>query len=125
MKMETVEHFAGIALVAHLLGHQLLSAQEIEKLIVARSKYQGARSAAPMPLWTPNGTGTDGKDRLGKPVEGERDSGLKASTDSGGKANGFCCPPEWRSAWSGMFSTDEQQELAEMRSWFRQGGTTT
>ena len=51
MKMETVEHFARIALVAHLLGHQqLLGAQEIEKLIVARSKYQGPRSAAPMPV---------------------------------------------------------------------------
>src|SRR5690349_9775113 len=62
MKMETVEHFASIALVAHLLGHQqLLGAREIEKLIVARSKYQGARSAAPMPLWTPNDTGTDGR----------------------------------------------------------------
>jgi L-fuculose-phosphate aldolase len=60
MKMETVEHFARIALVAHLLGHQqLLGAQEIEKLIVARSKYKGSRSAAPMPVWTPTGTGTD------------------------------------------------------------------
>jgi L-fuculose-phosphate aldolase len=63
MKMEIVEHFARIALVAHLLGHQqLLSAQEIEKLIVARSRYQGAKSAAPMPLQIPNGTGADGKD---------------------------------------------------------------
>jgi L-fuculose-phosphate aldolase len=63
MKMEIVEHFARIALVAHLLGHQqLLSAQEIEKLIVARSRYQGAKSAAPMPLQIPNGAGADGKD---------------------------------------------------------------
>ncbi len=62
MKMETVEHFARIALVAHVLGHQqLLGAQEIEKLIVARSKYQGSRSAAPMPVWTPPGTGIDGR----------------------------------------------------------------
>jgi len=63
MKMEIVEHFARIALVAHPLGHQqLLSAQEIEKLIVARSRYQGAKSAAPMPLQIPNGAGADGKD---------------------------------------------------------------
>jgi hypothetical protein len=39
-------------------GHpQLLGAQEIEKLIVARSRYQGAKSPAPMPLRIPNGTG--------------------------------------------------------------------
>jgi len=51
MKMETVEHFAKISLVTHLLGQQQqLGTQEIEKLIVARSKYQGARSAAPMPV---------------------------------------------------------------------------
>jgi hypothetical protein len=63
MKMETVKHFPRIALVAHLLGHQqLLGAQEIEKLILARSKYQGAKSAAPMPLRIPNGTWADGKD---------------------------------------------------------------
>ena len=51
MKMETVEHFAKIALVTHLLGRQQpLSEQELEKLVAARSKYQGPKSAAPMPL---------------------------------------------------------------------------
>lgn len=51
MKMETVEHFAQIALVAHLLGRQQpLPDCELEKLIVARSKYQGTKTAAPMPL---------------------------------------------------------------------------
>jgi L-fuculose-phosphate aldolase len=51
MKMETVEHFAQIALVTHLLGRQQpLGHEELEKLIVARSKYQGTKSAAPMPL---------------------------------------------------------------------------
>ena len=50
MKMETVEHFARIALVTHLLGRQQpLGEAELEKLIVARAKY-GAQSAAPMPL---------------------------------------------------------------------------
>lgn len=51
MKMETVEHFARIALVTHLLGRQQpLSAQELEKLLVARSKYQGTKSAAALPI---------------------------------------------------------------------------
>jgi L-fuculose-phosphate aldolase len=51
MKMETVEHFAQIALVTHLLGRQNpLSGQELEKLILARSKYQGTKSAAPLPI---------------------------------------------------------------------------
>ena len=41
MKMETVEHFAQIALVTHQLGKQKpLGEQELEKLIVARSRYQ-------------------------------------------------------------------------------------
>jgi L-fuculose-phosphate aldolase len=51
MKMETVEHFARIALVSHLLGQeQPLNDQEVEKLVLARSRYEGAKSAAPMPL---------------------------------------------------------------------------
>jgi L-fuculose-phosphate aldolase len=51
MKMETVEHFAQIALVTHLLGRQQpLKDRELEKLILARGKYQGTKSAALMPL---------------------------------------------------------------------------
>lgn len=54
MKMEIVEHFAQIALVAHMLGRQQpLAGQQLQKLIVARDKYQGNRSAAPMPLDIP------------------------------------------------------------------------
>ncbi len=54
MKMETVEHFAQIALVTHLLGRQQpLAGEELAKLLAARSKYQGARSAAPLPLGVP------------------------------------------------------------------------
>jgi L-fuculose-phosphate aldolase len=53
MKMETVEHFAQIALVTHLLGRQQpLRAAELEKLLVARSKYQGTKSAAALPIAT-------------------------------------------------------------------------
>jgi len=51
MKMETVEHFAQIALVTHLLGRQQpLKQVEIEKLLLARTKYFGAKLAATMPL---------------------------------------------------------------------------
>jgi L-fuculose-phosphate aldolase len=51
MKMETVEHFAQIALVTHLLGRQQpLKAGEIEKLMLARNRYFGAKRAATMPL---------------------------------------------------------------------------
>ncbi len=46
-KMETVEHFARIALVAHLLGKQeLLGAEEVRKLMLARQKYEGISTAA-------------------------------------------------------------------------------
>jgi L-fuculose-phosphate aldolase len=51
MKMETVEHFAEIALVTHMLGRQQpLSGQDLEKLMIVRHKYQGLKSAAPLPL---------------------------------------------------------------------------
>ena len=54
MKMETVEHFAQISLVTHMLGRQQpLKEREIEKLLLARTKYFGAKSAASMPLPLP------------------------------------------------------------------------
>jgi len=60
MKMETVEHFAQIALVTHLLGRQQpLGSVELEKLMAARSKYQGSRSAAPLPLAVPFAAAAD------------------------------------------------------------------
>jgi L-fuculose-phosphate aldolase len=59
MKMETVEHFAQIALVTHILGRQqLLDGAELDKLVAARSKYLGVNSAAPMPVHSSNGHGT-------------------------------------------------------------------
>jgi L-fuculose-phosphate aldolase len=58
MKMETVEHFAQIALVTHVLGRQeLLEAAELRKLVAARSKYLGVKSAAAMPVHSSNGNG--------------------------------------------------------------------
>jgi len=51
MKMETVEHFAQIALVTHLLGRQQpLKDQALKKLLVARSRYEGSHSAARRPI---------------------------------------------------------------------------
>jgi L-fuculose-phosphate aldolase len=51
MKMETVEHFAQIALVTHLLGRQQpLQEREVEKLLLAREKYFGTKMAGSMPL---------------------------------------------------------------------------
>ena len=51
MKMETVEHFAQIALVTHLLGRQQpLKQGEIEKLMLVRTKYFGAKMPASTPL---------------------------------------------------------------------------
>ena len=60
MKMETVEHFAKIVLVAHLLGQEKpLGDEEIAKLMRAREAYPGARSAAPMPPVPRNGGNGD------------------------------------------------------------------
>jgi L-fuculose-phosphate aldolase len=51
MKMETVEHFAKIALVTHQLGRQrLLDGPQLAKLIEARRRYAGTTSRASMPL---------------------------------------------------------------------------
>lgn len=60
MKMETVEHFAKIALVTHQLGIQKpLGEAEVEKLIVVRAKYQNGlpASAASMPVDLPRSDG--------------------------------------------------------------------
>jgi len=46
MKMETVEHFAKIALVTHLLGNeQPLGEKEVEKLHEVRHRYNGGGSS--------------------------------------------------------------------------------
>ena len=51
MKMETVEHFAQIALVTHLLGRQQpLNEVEVEKLLLARTKYFGTKATTSIPL---------------------------------------------------------------------------
>lgn len=55
MKMETVEHFAKIALVTHLLGNeQPLGEKEVQKLHEVRHRYNGGGAPAPprMPVAT-------------------------------------------------------------------------
>jgi L-fuculose-phosphate aldolase len=48
MRMETVEHFAKIALVTHLLGNeQPLGEKEVEKLHEVRHRYNGGAMTAP------------------------------------------------------------------------------
>src|SRR2546430_7935363 len=48
MKMETVEHFAHIALVTHLLGRaQPLGEKDVEKLWAVRHRYNGGGKCAP------------------------------------------------------------------------------
>jgi len=60
--METVEHFAQIALVTHLLGRQQpLGQPELEKLIVARGKYEGSRSPASLPCGSAAGNNHGGR----------------------------------------------------------------
>jgi L-fuculose-phosphate aldolase len=72
LKMETVEHFAQIALVTHVLGRQqLLARAECEKLVAARSRYQGVNSSAPMPVHacpTNGGTHASPKSTEAKPL---------------------------------------------------------
>jgi L-fuculose-phosphate aldolase len=78
MKMETVEHFAQIALVTHLLGRaQPLGDHDLKKLLLARTKYEGTHSAAPLPLagsyGSHNGDGERTSSRMRKKRTSERD----------------------------------------------------
>jgi hypothetical protein len=51
MRMETVEHFAKISLVAHQLGSaKLLSREEVGKLAEARERYFSGQGAPVAPL---------------------------------------------------------------------------
>jgi len=57
MKMETVEHFARIALVTHQLGRQQpLAGEDLEKLVGVREKYLGGTQLiVPEPVGSRNG----------------------------------------------------------------------
>jgi L-fuculose-phosphate aldolase len=67
MNMETVEHFARVALVVHQLGRQqLLSGEDVNKLMAAREKYEATRNSA---LATKSGNGGNGAaERRGRAV---------------------------------------------------------
>ena len=82
MKMETVEHFAQIALVTHILGRQQpLGHEELEKLIVARSKYQGSKSVAPLPVEVPSTEGNNhGRSQRSAEPAPTRESSSKRAT---------------------------------------------
>src|SRR2546430_371452 len=83
MKMETVEHFSQIALVTHLLGRQQpLGHEELEKLMLARSKYQGSKSAAPLPL----AVGCDGAGNHREAARGESEDSSPESTPKSRRA---------------------------------------
>jgi hypothetical protein len=71
MKMETVEHFAKIALVTHLLGNeQPLGEKEVEKLHEVRHRYNGGGIPAPThgPI-APNDLQADGLQSNDEPKE--------------------------------------------------------
>ncbi|MBI2956029.1 MAG: class II aldolase/adducin family protein [Acidobacteria bacterium] len=62
MRMETVEHFARISLVTHLLGRQtLLSREEVEKLAEARARYFAGTGAPAAPLTEACPVAADGR----------------------------------------------------------------
>jgi len=67
MNMETVEHFARVALVVHQLGRQqLLSGEDVDKLMAAREKYEATRNSA---MATKSGNGGNGAaERRGRAV---------------------------------------------------------
>ncbi len=51
MKMETVEHFAQIALTTHMIGRQQpLAGDDLKKLMMVRTQYQGLTSSAALPI---------------------------------------------------------------------------
>ncbi len=91
MKMETVEHFAKIALVTHLLGNeQPLGEKEVEKLHQVRHRYIGGGMSTP-----PR-----------RPVEGDD---LRANDP---RANDLRCANDLR---TDLQSNDESQETAGRR----------
>jgi len=78
MKMETVEHFAQIALVTHVLGQQKpLECEDLEKLVAARARYLGVSSAAPMPVYA------------GINEETSQESSLRSRTNHHRRGNAF------------------------------------
>jgi len=69
MKMETVEHFAQITLVTHLLGKQQpLDCSNLEKLVAVRSRYLGVTSGPRMPVHFADPIEEEADDLIEEPV---------------------------------------------------------
>jgi L-fuculose-phosphate aldolase len=65
MHMETVEHFAKVALVAHMLGRQhLLSEEDMRKLAAAREKYGSGNHSHRNGGRTPEAKSSNGKEAV-------------------------------------------------------------
>jgi L-fuculose-phosphate aldolase len=87
MKLETVEHFAQIALVTHLLGRQQpLAGANLQKLMNIRGKYEGSKSLAPLPLDEESSlvlqgadSDSDNSSRSRRSVGGRRETSLHRS----------------------------------------------
>jgi L-fuculose-phosphate aldolase len=81
MKMETVEHFAQISLVTHLLGRQQpLKDEALQKLLVARTKYAGSHSAAPLPIADSYGSSNGGgQSRASRKLAGATSAKVKSA----------------------------------------------
>jgi len=79
MKMETVEHFAKISLVTHLLGNeQPLGEKEVEKLHEVRHRYNGgATPSAPRRPVTPDGRHSDSQSHLESDIEPKETAGSR------------------------------------------------
>jgi len=85
MKMETVEHFAQITLVTHLLGkQQLLAHSDLKKLVAARVRYLGLNSTARMPVHAGDSTVelaegplSEGASFRGRSIHHRRGNGLR------------------------------------------------
>jgi len=81
MKMETVEHFARIALVTHQLGHQKpLGAAELEKLVVVRAKYMNGGQPEAQGQASGNGHGRKKAAAEPQPVDASPATGLGRRT---------------------------------------------
>ena len=86
MKMETVEHFAQITLVTHVLGKQQpLECSDLEKLLAVRNRYAGLSSAARMPAFFSDSTvedlvegpSDDSESFAGRSIHHRRGSGFR------------------------------------------------
>lgn len=81
-KMETVEHFARIALVTHVLGRQnLLDREQVGKLLEARQRYEGVTSAAALGPSCP--VVRDERDRLTPPAPAALPAAVGAAHGAG------------------------------------------